>query len=320
MVTVIKAERRSSVLTPSNLACLSRMPTINLTAGCALGCVYCYTLGYASYPGEDKIVVYVNTLERLSDELARKQTRPRAVYFSPSCDLFQPVPEVLKLGHQVLEFLLSEGIGVAFLTKGRIPDNTLNLLWKHAGMVRAQVGITTLNEDVAGLFEPSAERPSVRLEQIARLIAGGIATEARLDPVLPGLTDSPASLDCLFSALAGVGVSRAATSVLFLRPRIQASLKQNVRNEPVLQELLSFYHDARRLAIRAEHSFITTLPHAARTEIYKRIGLMAKQHSIVLSVCACKNPDLARGTCNIAGGWPRRSRHGRQMALFGKGN
>ena len=58
MVTVIKVERRSSVLTPSNLACLSRMPTINLTAGCALGCVYCYTLGYASYPGEDKIVVY----------------------------------------------------------------------------------------------------------------------------------------------------------------------------------------------------------------------------------------------------------------------
>ena len=33
MVTVIKAKRKSAVLTPSTLACLSAMPTINITAG-----------------------------------------------------------------------------------------------------------------------------------------------------------------------------------------------------------------------------------------------------------------------------------------------
>lgn len=40
MVTVIKAKRRSPVLTPSGLACLSVMPTINLTVGCLHDCVY----------------------------------------------------------------------------------------------------------------------------------------------------------------------------------------------------------------------------------------------------------------------------------------
>ena len=31
----------------------------------------------------------------------------------------------------------------------------------------------------------------------------------------------------------------------------------------------------------------------------------AEAHGIELSVCACKNADLARGSCNIAGTWPR---------------
>ena len=43
MVTVTPAERKLRVLTPSSIACLARIPTINLTAGCAHGCIYCYT-------------------------------------------------------------------------------------------------------------------------------------------------------------------------------------------------------------------------------------------------------------------------------------
>ena len=35
MIQVIASERKSAVLTPSSLACLAHVPTINLTAGCA---------------------------------------------------------------------------------------------------------------------------------------------------------------------------------------------------------------------------------------------------------------------------------------------
>ena len=105
MVTVIKAERKSAVLTPSSLACLSIMPTINLTAGCLHDCIYCYIRGYSNYPGESAIVLYENTLDKLRDELRRRRAKPHAVYFSPSSDLFQPAQEVLELSHAVLEFL-----------------------------------------------------------------------------------------------------------------------------------------------------------------------------------------------------------------------
>jgi DNA repair photolyase len=126
---------------------------------------------------------------------------PRAVFFSSASDLFQPLPEILDLGHRILEFLFSKGIGVAFLTKGQIPDHTLRLLSSHADLVRAQIGITTLDEGISRVFEPNAASPTVRLEQIAGLTAGGIATQARLDPVLPGLTDGPDALHLLFSTL-----------------------------------------------------------------------------------------------------------------------
>ena len=317
MVTVIPTNRRSAVLTPSSLACLAHMPTINLTSGCAHGCVYCYSQGYSTHPGEDKIILYRNTLEKLKDELTRKRTKPQAVYFSPSSDLFQPVPEVLALSHRILEFLFSKGIGVAFLTKGHIPDNTMSLLLNHADKVRVQIGIITLDEDIQRMFEPNAASLSARLGQMARLVAGGIATEARLDPILPGLTDTPNALRYLFSALAKVGVKRAAASVLFLRPSVIESLKRNVHNKEVLHELLGFYRDAKRLAIHAERSSVTALPQATRGEIYTRIRHAAEEQTIELFICACKNPDLAHGTCNIGGNWPRNDT---QRSLFDQGD
>lgn len=313
MVTIIQAEHRSAVLSPSSLACLSHMPTINLTFGCAHSCLYCYIRVYSAYPGEYKVVLYENTLDKLKSELSRKRIKPQAVYFSPSSDLFQPVPEVLALGYRILEFLFSQGIGVAFLSKGYIPDNTMRLLANHADKVRAQIGIITLDEDIQRMFEPNVASARVRLKQIATLVAHGIAIEARLDPILPGLTDNPDALKHLFSALAKAGIKHVAASALFLRPSVLESLKRNVHDNEVLQKLLSFYHEASRLAIHADHSSAIAFPRAIRDEIYTRVRHAAEEHGIELLICACKNPDLAHGTCNIGGTW---AAHDTQRILF----
>ena len=106
MVEVIRVERKSAVLSPSDLGCLARIPTVNLMSGCAHRCLYCYTRGYSNRPREGNIRLYANTAAKLREELPRKRKRPRAVYFSPSSDLFQRVPEVLDLAYEVLEFLL----------------------------------------------------------------------------------------------------------------------------------------------------------------------------------------------------------------------
>jgi len=300
-VRIFHVERKSKVLTPSSLACLSHIPTINLTTGCAHGCIYCYTRGYSVYPGENKVAFYANTFSRLRDEILRKKKRPETIYFSPSSDIFQPVPEVLELGYKVMEFLLSLKIGVAFLTKGRVPLRHMRLLCSNPNLVRAQIGLISVNKEITKRFEPRAAAPSLRLSQAKSFVDAEITTQVRVDPVLPGITDSYDSLDGLCMEIADAGVKRIAASVLFLRPAIVESLRRNLHSRQELESLLRQYEGAGRLSIHAEHSSVIALPIEARQTIYQRLRMIAEKHGLTALLCNCKNPDLASDSCSIAG-------------------
>ncbi len=302
MISVIRAERKSEVLVSSSLACLSHIPAANLTSGCAHGCLYCYARGYRTYPGDDKVVVYENILEKLKIELACKRIKPQSVYFSPSSDIFQPVPEVLQLGYSILHYLLARGIGVVFLTKGSIPDGTLRLLIDYADMIRAQIGFITPYDDLRRVFEPNAASIGVRLRQMKEMIAGGIEVEARLMPILPGITDDQGSLECLLRAIAGAGVKRVAISTLFIRPAIAESLMRQLSDHMIAKKLLGFYKNIGRIEVLAKNSSVIPLPRTMRENIYNEIRLAAKKYDINVSVCGCMNPDLG-GSCNIAGNY-----------------
>jgi DNA repair photolyase len=235
MTQVIAIERKSAVLTPSSLACLAHVPTVNLTAGCAHECRYCYARGYLTHPGEGKIRFYTNTLDKLREELRRKRKKPTTVYFSPSSDPFQPVPEVLNMAYDVFRFLLESEIGVAFVTKGLIPERHRKLLAAHAPLVQGRIGLITLDPGTTAALEPGAATPEVRLAQAAELIGAGVPVEARLDPILPGVTDGADCLHPLCAALARIGVRRIAASVLFLRPAVIGSLRRHVKDQVMLK-------------------------------------------------------------------------------------
>ena len=89
----------------------------------------------------------------------------------------------------MFRFLLESGIGVSFVTKGRIPERHRNLLAAHAPLVQGRIGLITLDPRTAAAFEPHAATPEERLAQGADLIASHVLVEARLDPILPGVTD-----------------------------------------------------------------------------------------------------------------------------------
>jgi len=315
MTHVIPTERKSAVLTPSSLACLSHIPTVNLTAGCAHECRYCYARGYLTHPGEGKVRFYTNTLAKLREELGRKRKKPATVYFSPSSDPFQPVPEVLDMAYDVFRFLLESEIGVAFVTKGRIPERHRRLLAAHAPLVQGRIGLITLDPVVATAFEPGAATPEVRLAQAAEFIGAHVPVEARLDPILPGVTDGADCLEPLCTALARIGVRRIAASVLFLRPAVIGSLRRHVKDQVMLKRMLDRFASAEPLAIHAENSRVRALPTAARLEIIERLKSIAHRHGLVVLVCACKNPDIASGSCHISGRWPPAA-HSGQLGLF----
>ncbi len=305
---LIRARRRSRVLVPSALACLSTLPTINLTAGCLHDCAYCYIRGYSGYPGESTAVLYEDTPERLEHELGRAKMKPRAVYFSPSSDLFQPHPDIQRCAEQVLAILFRHGVGVAFLSKGVIPEQAMALLEAHAHLVQAQIGLISTTDDVARTFEPGAALPATRLEQMEWLVRAHISVAVRVDPILPGITDTDDELASLFDQVAATGVTRASAGVLFARPGITGSLRRTAGPLATrVPPLLARFRNGDSLEMRGAGTGVGVLPAAEREAIFSRIRRHAAARGIAVRICACKNADIAAGSCNIAGSWPHRA-------------
>ena len=316
MIVVIRRQRRSAVLTPSALPCLRDVATVNLTAGCAHGCIYCYARSYPSYPGDGTIVFYTKTFQLMREELALRRSPPPAVYFSPSSDLFQPVSQVLEMGYDILEFLFTKGLPVAFLSKGCIPSRHMELLCANPRLVQAQIGITTLDERISTMFEPGAAPPAQRLKQLEELRSAGVRARARLDPLIPGWTDEPAALDELCRALAAAGVSQMSASALFIRAEIVRTLGRLLPNQEVFHSLLRHYPAPCAARSAAGRRGERSLAKALRERMYDSVRESAVRHGIALSICGCENPDITSERCCIAGERPDPRTGSRQTKLF----
>ncbi len=204
--------------------------------------------------------------------------------------------------YEVMSLLLEAGMEIAFLTKGAIQQRFLALFSTFPTKVFAQIGITTLNQRLQNALEPGAALPSQRLAAIENLTRIGIGVRARLDPLIPDLTDTNENIENLLSELGKRQVRSIAASYIFLRPafapRLSEMLHQYARKNSSARAW--FWH---RLADGVGGGQMIGL--TARQERFHRLGTMAARHGIDLHVCACKNPDMDLKTnCRIAGSAP----------------
>src|SRR5574341_1907205 len=191
-------ERKGRVLTRATLKCLKQVASINPTLGCIHQCAYCYARGYLNYPSDGKVLIYENMAEKLKKELSSRRKLPAYVFFSPSCDVLQPIPQLLNVTYELMCVLFEHGIGINLLTKGRIPPEFLQLFRQYKKLVHVQIGITTLDRDIQKKIEPCASTPQERIQNVKRLCAIGILPEVKLDPLIPGITDTKVNLMTLF--------------------------------------------------------------------------------------------------------------------------
>jgi len=300
VVTVERRQRKSKVLTPSSLPCLGSMPTINITSGCGMDCVYCYTQSYPSHPGSERVVLYENTPDLVRAELIRGRVKLKRVYFSTASDAFPMQREVQDVTFETISVLLEHGVEVSFLTKGVLTKGFYPLFHEHASRVHAQIGISTLRREFWQRFEPRTASPWQRLRTAARLVEIGIETRARLDPLIPDITDGPDDLANLFGALREVGVRRAAASYLFTRP----AFKRRVEGAIALPQL----GESSRATDWSWHRFSEgvgggrTIGAEERRQRLERVASIASSEGIDVSMCHCKNADLPGSKyCGIAG-------------------
>jgi len=298
-MTISTGQRKSNVLVPSSLRCLSGMPTINITSGCAHGCLYCYGSGYPTYPGEGKILLYANIAEKVSDELKRKRKKPRAAYFCPSCDPFQNLPEVLKLTYQTMEILLKNNIGVQFVTKARVPDRFVSLFEKYPSLVCGQVGLITADDSLRRIFEPNASPVSERVSCLKKLAEAGIEISLRADPLIHGVTDSDKQIRALCEIASQNGLAEIAVGYMFLRPPIRRSLARSIGERDLLQKVLEPYSNGKWLEMVSSNSKVLVLPREMRAKSFERIKRIAGKYGVTIRLCGCKNPDITTESCNI---------------------
>ncbi|MDE1888745.1 MAG: radical SAM protein [Planctomycetota bacterium] len=285
-------ERKGHVLTRSTLKCLKQVASINPTLGCIHQCAYCYARGYLNYPGDGKVFIYENIVEKLKKELSIRRKLPAYVFFSPTCDVLQPIPQLLNVTYELMRILFEHGIGINLLTKGQIPREFLQLFRQYKKFVHVQIGITTLDNDIQKKIEPYASTPQERIQNIERLCAIGILPEVKLDPLIPSITDTKVNLMTLFKVLQEFSLTSVSINYLFLRLQIKKNLYKALRKVYFLPKIMEYYQKGTSLNLLAEQSRVLALNVQYRKRAYAQIPKWAKAFGLYAYVCGCKNPDI----------------------------
>jgi DNA repair photolyase len=286
--TLRRAKRVGPVLHPTPLAGADDVLGLNLTRGCGHCCPFCSVRASPNYP-DGETILFTNTVDLLAQELA--VARPRAVYLCPAADPFPPEPEVQEMAADVVSVLAAHGVEAWVMTRGEPAATVLDSLAANGAFVRFTVALPTLSPTLSRLLEDGASAPSARLDLLGELRRRGIAAQAAIDPLIPGLTDTPEALTPLLDALAERGVRSVTASYLFLRQAIEERLSKSLPAD-LASAVLTPYATGPVLS-QLGLAAARFLPRARRQRGYAGLMALAARHGIKVTLSSLTNPDFA---------------------------
>lgn len=203
--------------------------TINPYRGCEFGCKYCYARYTHEWMGmedpaefEEKIYSKAQAGEILRRELAKRPSG--AIAIGTATDPYQPAERHFQTTRGILQTISQfRGLHVSITTKSDLVTRDRDLLREISERNHLQVNmtVTTMNIEMARCLEVRAPRPDLRMAAVAELARAGIPVGVFAMPVVPGITDSPNSLEAVVRAASQAGASHFAVNVLFLMPSAQ---------------------------------------------------------------------------------------------------
>lgn len=274
-----------------------RTNVVDLTAGCSFGCVYCPFSDIAARRRGVSRPTAVD-ISRLAELPA-----PPSVYLSPTSDPF--APQAAANTHALLEHVLPRGTVVGILTKGVIPDHTFDLLERYPAQLEGiAVGLASLDDARNRVLEPGCPPAAARLRNIAAARKRGIPVSLRMDPLFPGLDDTPARLEAMIAMAAREGAAKIAATYLFAwGPYLRA-----LRREPLSAPACALLTERAPM----EGGMAFSVPLARKLETYAFIAREAARHGLGFSTCGCKDLRVRDGSpsfstsCRNTGYWAGR--------------
>jgi len=288
---LVVTERQGPALRPNPLSQIVRGEVLglNLSAHCGQECVFCFARAYPGQQAHDAFALYADTAKQIRTELSQRRRMPRAVYLCPSTDPFPPFVAAQVEACRAVQALAEFGVEPWIMTRGFIRPFALDVLERLGDMIRVTIPMTTLDNRLRRALEPLTAPPRLRLKQLRHLRELGIRTEAALEPLLPGLTDTRANLEPLLAALADAGVRHVTAGYLFLRHGIRENL---LREYAGARGVIDAYETGPVLPMGtlapAQH-----LPQRERQRGYGLLMTLAASRGIRVSISALSNPDFS---------------------------
>jgi len=259
--------------------------TMNPYTGCDHACVYCYASSYI--PGFSECRVKKNLIRRLEREAAN--LKGETISLSNSSDPYPNLEAKAGLMRDCLRVLARNKCSVQIITKSPLVARDIDLLSSLPSMV--SMTITTDNDEAAKLIEPQAPPPSARLKATETLLAKGIPTSVRIDPLIPFFNDKQ---ERLVKTLASMGVKHITSSTYKVKT---GNWKRLSRALPALAEKLAPLYFEKGEKIRG--SFF--LPLDIRLKLLTSIAILAKKRGLKFGVCRENLSGLNTAACD--GSW-----------------
>lgn len=199
--------------------------SLNPYTGCAHRCAFCYVRAFerrADRPSDERygtaVRIKTNFVPVLRAELARKGWKRGAVAIGAATDPYQPAEAKYRLTRGAIEALSEFLTPFHIITRGPMIVRDLDVLTRAAQRVpvRVNMSISSLDPRQWRELEPGAPDPKARLRAVRTLTDAGIDVGIGIAPILPGVTDAPATIEAVVRAARAAGATRVWSRSLYL--------------------------------------------------------------------------------------------------------
>ena len=201
--------------------------TMNPYRGCRHACRYCYARPTHEYLGfdsgrefEQRVFAKVNAPEVLRQELRKPKWRGEPIAIGTASDPYEPAESQYQLTRRILEVLRDHRNPAAITTKGVLVRRDVDVLRELdlEASVQVSFSVGSIDDRVWKETEPGAPGPMARLEAMQFLVENGVHAGVSMAPILPGISDSPESIEAVVEAAAVHGAQFLSANLLFLKP------------------------------------------------------------------------------------------------------
>lgn len=165
---------------------------MNLYKGCSHKCIYCDSRSSCyNIDDFDRVRAKANEIEILNQELKTKRKKG-VIGIGAMSDTYNPLEKQYKITRKALELISYYSFGISIETKSNLITRDIDLLKKinSTADVILKFTITTADDSLSKIIEPSVCTSSERLQAMKQLADSGLFVGTLLTPIIPFITDS----------------------------------------------------------------------------------------------------------------------------------